>query len=509
MKKYINNLLILLFTTFFISCVVSNTKKEMIVSSKRNFERSFTYKEDLSPKVNEKNLSDSTNKHSLNILKMALTNKTGELFIFNEDGTATVKYYGVDLGTYPTNNNYPNAFDKVQLYTEGDKKCVYVGNIGLNGGMWMENCIDQGKLEKPAFMGGKSIKADGLDKESWNPLERAAAKTEYNNPTCVTAVELTLRVTTELLVTGLKIIGKCLDWLFGGNNENKMATKIKKQEKIIENKNKEIKKRDVIIESQNNTIENQATDLANKDEEIKAKDEDLKAKDKEILAKDEEIKAKDEDLKAKDKEILAKDEDLKAKDEEIKAKDEDLKEKDEIILLITQNIASPVQQMFNDYDSAKNTFKNTASKINFVKEHLAKLSEKINDLDSIAQESAKEEAENIEIDSDLNADDNAEYTLKMSAAAKAICNELKKLENREKVDLKFINSIVNVIKEKKKKFDKYLKKQTKVNKRAKKLKTKIKTLDDKIEKLLYFQENNSYDGYETPKYESSSSSSSD
>ncbi len=99
MIKYINKIAMLAFTIFFISCAANNTTKGV----------------------------------------KTLTNERGETFTFHGDGRASVEYNDgngkpVRLGDYPTNKNDPSESDKVQLYKEGDKKCVYVGNMGLKGG---------------------------------------------------------------------------------------------------------------------------------------------------------------------------------------------------------------------------------------------------------------------------------------------------------------------------------------------------------------------------------------
>ena len=142
--------------------------------------------------------------------------------------------------------------------------------------------------------------------------------------------------------------------------------------------------------------------------------------------------------------------------------------------------------MTANYEVAKIVFTNTTQKIKFIKQNLEKIKQNMPILEAIAPNSVKEEAENIKVESDLHAEDNAEYTLKMSATCQAICKEINKLENREAINKELLDSIVEVIKEKKKGYDKYLN-QSKTNWRVRKLKSRVKKLDNQIEKITLLQ----------------------
>ncbi|MCP3659940.1 MAG: hypothetical protein GY830_06335 [Bacteroidetes bacterium] len=66
-----------------------------------------------------------------------LENKKGEFFTFHGYGTVTVKGpFNEDLGTHRTNINDPEKNSEVQLIKKKDNSVVYVGHIGLNGGMF-------------------------------------------------------------------------------------------------------------------------------------------------------------------------------------------------------------------------------------------------------------------------------------------------------------------------------------------------------------------------------------
>ncbi len=385
-----------------------------------------------------------------------ITNRRGETFTFHGNGTVSaIGPFNENLLTHRTNNDNPKSSDRIEIIKDYGNSVVYVGTLGLNGGILYCRCGS-----------GCECKA-------------------------------------HILFSSWKV------WCYDNQNDRSCRCRVRE-----ENQNRRIEEQRIRERQQRARLEQQRALLEQQrrqQEEQRRREEEQRRQKEEQQKREAEQRRQREEQRRKEEEQRRRREEQRQQEEQkkklLKKKKKQAKNKLKELNSMRKNIISVAQQTLAYEKEVEQKFKITVENLNFVNENINYICQRLLTLGPIVSKEDNKEANGIRKEGEYLETKNAHYKQKLDEATRSIRNEFIKLENKESMDKNLVLYIKKVIEQKKRSFDSTLDKLSKTHKSAKALKKKTKRLDKKIKKLEYYQKNDTFDGYNSSGSSSSESSS--